>query len=318
LVSYEQIESVWPVHGNVLVVDGDAYFVAGRSGCLDGGLHVYRLKLNTGEVLAQTCIYRRDPETGRQLPSMASGMSVAGGLPDVLAAVGENIYMRNVRFNRELEEQSPSVVHMYSPAGYLDDAWWHRTYWILGTVMQCGYGGWSQVGNRVPSGRLLAMNDEDIYGWGRTSYSSSGSHIGLNTTLHLFGASQQPETVKPAPQPIKKPAAQDGKKNKRRGRSGPQTKVRYHWTRPAELFARAMVLADTTLFVAGPRLDSQQLAESFAGEEGVVLRAVSTADGSILSELELESIPVFDGLAAAGGKLFLSTTNGKLTCLSGK
>jgi hypothetical protein len=50
----------------------------------------------------------------------------------------------------------------------------------------------------------------------------------------------------------------------------------------------------------------------------VLLRAVSTADGSTLSELELEAIPVFDGLAAAGGKLFLSTRDGKLTCLNGK
>jgi outer membrane protein assembly factor BamB len=316
LVAYDQVESVWPVNGNVLVVEGDAYFVAGRSGCLDGGLYVYRLKLTTGEVLAQTCVYRRDPDTGAQLPSMSGSMTVAGGLPDVLATDGENIYMRNVRFDRELEEQSPSVAHMYSPAGFLDDAWWHRTYWILGTSMQCGYGGWSQVGNRVPSGRLLVMDKANIYGWGRTSYSSSGSHIGLNTSLHLFAANRRPATVTPAPQPVKKPDA--GNKKKRRGPAGPQTKVQYHWTRPAELFARAMVLADKTLFVAGPLVDSQHLAESFAGEKGVVLRAVSTVDGSTVGELDLGAIPVFDGLAAAEGSLYLATKDGKVACLKGK
>jgi hypothetical protein len=79
-----------------------------------------------------------------------------------------------------------------------------------------------------------------------------------------------------------------------------------------------MVLSDKTLFVAGPRLDSEQLAESFNGDKGVVLQAVSTSDGRTLSELELNSIPVFDGLAAAGGQLFLATKDGKLTCLSGK
>jgi outer membrane protein assembly factor BamB len=48
LTSFEQVESVWPVHGSVLIADGVAYFVAGRSIFLDGGLHLWRLNPKTG------------------------------------------------------------------------------------------------------------------------------------------------------------------------------------------------------------------------------------------------------------------------------
>ena len=37
-------------------------------------------------------------------------------------------------------------------------------------------------------------------------------------------------------------------------------------------------------------------------------------DGTKLSELKLDAPPVFDGMAAAGGKLYLSCLDGKLRC----
>ena len=43
IVSYEQLESAWPVNGAVLVQDGSVYGVAGRSMFLDGGLHLFKL-----------------------------------------------------------------------------------------------------------------------------------------------------------------------------------------------------------------------------------------------------------------------------------
>ncbi|UCG16910.1 MAG: PQQ-binding-like beta-propeller repeat protein, partial [Phycisphaerales bacterium] len=54
LTSYEQIESVWPVHGSVLVQDGILYCVAGRSMFLDGGLRLLRLNPATGRNLSET------------------------------------------------------------------------------------------------------------------------------------------------------------------------------------------------------------------------------------------------------------------------
>ncbi len=48
--AYDQFESSWPVKSGVLVFQERAYFVAGRCGTLDGGLYLYGVDLNTGEV----------------------------------------------------------------------------------------------------------------------------------------------------------------------------------------------------------------------------------------------------------------------------
>jgi len=97
-----------------------------------------------------------------------------------------------------------------------------------------------------------------------------------------------------------------------------------------------MALAGTTLFIAGPPdlLDEEtafdafaegktqaRLAEqaaSLAGKKGAMLVAVSAADGKTLAQLKLAASPAWDGMAAAGGKLYLSTTDGKILCLGGK
>ena len=41
IMAFGQVESAWPVHGSVLVVDGQLYFVAGRTSYLDGGMTLY-------------------------------------------------------------------------------------------------------------------------------------------------------------------------------------------------------------------------------------------------------------------------------------
>ena len=49
LYAFDGIESAWPVHGSVLVQDGMAQFVAGRSSLLDGGMYAFALNIATGE-----------------------------------------------------------------------------------------------------------------------------------------------------------------------------------------------------------------------------------------------------------------------------
>jgi outer membrane protein assembly factor BamB len=74
------------------------------------------------------------------------------------------------------------------------------------------------------------------------------------------------------------------------------------WEKAVPIQVRAMVLAGGTLFVAGPSL----------------LLAISTADGAELGRCALDAEPVFDGMAAAGGRLFVSTTKGALLCCGAK
>jgi hypothetical protein len=56
--------------------------------------------------------------------------------------------------------------------------------------------------------------------------------------------------------------------------------------------------------------DDAEARASFAGQEGVLLRVVSTTEGRPISETQLSAMPVFDGLSAAGGSLYISLKNG--------
>ncbi|MFO7905152.1 MAG: PQQ-binding-like beta-propeller repeat protein, partial [Pirellulaceae bacterium] len=49
--AFGQLESAWPVSGNILLMDGIAYFAAGRSSFLDGGVFLYGLNPRTGAVI---------------------------------------------------------------------------------------------------------------------------------------------------------------------------------------------------------------------------------------------------------------------------
>ena len=58
--------------------------------------------------------------------------------------------------------------------------------------------------------------------------------------------------------------------------------------------------------------------EVLEGKKGAALVAVSAADGTTLAEYDLDAPPVFDGMAAAGGKLYLALINGTVICMRGK
>ena len=57
------------------------------------------------------------------------------------------------------------------------------------------------------------------------------------------------------------------------------------------------------------------LAEALEARRGGRLLAVSVTDGKTLADYELASPPVFDGLAAARGRLYLSTKIGEVVCM---
>ena len=89
------------------------------------------------------------------------------------------------------------------------------------------------------------------------------------------------------------------------------------WSAKVPIRVRAMALAGDILFAAGPP-DVAPLKDywaAFDGRLGAELWAVSAKDGAKLAELKLKSVPVFDGLAAANGRLYLSTTTGTVVCL---
>ncbi|MHC4643062.1 MAG: LamG domain-containing protein, partial [Planctomycetota bacterium] len=551
LMSFEQLESVWPVHGSVLIQDGVLYCVAGRSMFLDGGLRLLRLDAKTGRLLSETVLDERDAAMGKDLQAYVSWLNMPVALPDILSSDGRLVYMRSECFNPDgtrvaLEEfprgedadrgappatQQPERAHLFCPTGFLDDSWWHRTYWMYGSRFVSGWCGYFLAGKSAPAGRILAFDDSKVYGFGRKpqyyrwttpiehhlfaadkhaadsqAWFGSGKSqisVGKSTSLnpvgkeltveawikteksggiilarggsaqgyalylenrrpqfavridgklssvaakakvgeqwvHLAGVltaekelriyvngksagsakapgfiTQDPleameigadvgSTVGDYTSPFAfkglidevkvyhralseseitghalthgqmttvkeglvlrysfdKNDAADVSGNKNDGKvegataakgkfgkamkfvggggSVPGFLVKHNWTKDMSMFARAMVLADKVLFIAGPpdmldepqafrqisepqvRRDLAEQVAAFNGWKGAVLTAISVADGTELAKYDLDSPPVFDGMAAASGRLYLATLNGRVVCMEGR
>ena len=79
---------------------------------------------------------------------------------------------------------------------------------------------------------------------------------------------------------------------------------------------KAKALANDVLFVAGTPVvfPSDDLAKAYEGRMGGILWAASAATGAKMAEYRLDAAPAWDGMAVANGRLYLSTTNGKVLC----
>jgi outer membrane protein assembly factor BamB len=77
--------------------------------------------------------------------------------------------------------------------------------------------------------------------------------------------------------------------------------------------------AEKVLFVGGAveQLDKDDPLAVYDGRVPGRLYVVAAGNGEKIGECALPSVPVWDGLAAAGGRLFVAQTDGKLTCLKG-
>jgi hypothetical protein len=181
------------------------------------------------------------------------------------------------------------------------------------------------------------VDDTTVYGFGRRP-----DYYRWRTPLeyHLFATPKQPKIVRDAPAAkARRTAAKKTQAAKSKAKAsrptGPRTQhPEYLWSRPVPIFVRALVLADDTLFIAGPPdvVDEEEafrsptapavvarLAEQDAalqGTAGAVLQAVDTEDGSTLAEYPLDSLPAFDGLIAAEQRLYLVTADGQVLCFS--
>jgi len=340
LVAFEQVESVWPVPGNVLVIDGVVRCVAGRSMFLDGGLRLLQLDAKTGRELSEATLDHRDPRTGGHLQEHIVGHNMPVGLPDILSCDGKWMYMRSQQF--DMEGNRPHVAatgispasktgefHLFSPTGFVDGSWWHRSYWVYGKGFEEGAGGWPKAGRVMPAGHLLVFDDDLVYGYGRQP-----AYYKWTTPVkyQLFAMGKVPELAKP-----RAPKAGAAKRPQRKKRPGlPKVRLDYRWAREIPLQVRAIALAGRTLFVAGPPIvaDEEAVFDTFrdpttraklaeqdaalAGRSGALLWAVAAADGTRLAEYRLDAPPAWDGMAAARGRLYLSTTDGKVLCMAGE
>ena len=218
-------------------------------------------------------------------------------LPDLLSFQDDAIWMRGLGVDRNLNPVADEP-HLFAPRGFLDDTWWHRTYWIYGEAVGGGYTHWPDIGNVAPAGRLLVFDDSgSIYGYGRLSYRMGDGHVGPQAAkdYRLFS-----EIL-----PSRKQEEKDGDDE-----YSPQHR-QIQWTTQLPFEVRAMVLVSNALLVAGGTSLPEEIEQNMSG----TFRIVSREDGTKRYECKIPGMPILDGMAFTDSGLFISTIDGAVTCL---
>lgn len=327
----ERLEATHPVHGNVLVMNDRLYTVAGRSMFTDGGIRFLILDALTGRKIKEHLMDDKVPGTDEPLQMRHEILNMPQALSDLLSSNGKKIFMRyqpfdlegnrldlmfdGKRYGYEPDTYGPDVAaihsklggadqkgedaHLFSGTGFLDDSWWHRTYWIYGNYHASGHSGYTQAGAQgTPAGRMITFDKDRIYTWGRLRWYFKWSE---EYVYHLHAKDYD---------------YQD------------------QWSVMLPILVRAMVASDDRLFVLGPpelmrqdeikrRITEEEVQQLMAeqekalnGHSGSILLAVDKQTGKFLSGHRLPAAPLLDGMAGAYGNLYLSTTDGQLCCLS--
>lgn len=302
IVSRGKVESVWPVNGSVLLLENTVYFASGRTSYLDGGIQLYGLDLHTGRKMLDITLSTRGADGSELLDEE----SVDGFLNDVLSSDGDRLFMRHQVLDRAGKVLHQRIPHLHSPDGFFSSNTTTRLLWTYAPVYTSPHQGafYDRRLSRAlfPSGRILVEDDHTIYGFGENHYEKMNTEPGGQWAL--FSAAKENGVPLDLTAREYRKLAMSGKKS-----------VRFHWWNRIPIQAWAMVKTKNTLFVAGPPGRGVISPAALDGTASGRLLAVSPADGRILSEISLPSRPVWDGMAAAGGSLYLSLADDRVLCL---
>ena len=276
-----QLESAWPAHGSLIADAKAVYACVGRQTQLDGGLQFYALKTATGEALWSSRLAHLDRfET----------------TSDLMLGDGEQLFLGN----DQVEGGRYQYVRLDPGTGQVESLQWNskdkRTPHdssdmllssMMGYFAQKAYG---ESGKGGPMYRRHFYYHQTIQGdllstdgaraWGFIDFPK-------NTGWGFYG---------------------DGKCPFPSGSwvfSLGGTTTWGQLIQPESVWMKALVRAGGKLFMA-----SQPDEKVDAGK----ITVFDAINGNILGEFPLFGAPCFDGLSAAGGRLYLSCENRTLVC----
>lgn len=332
----DQLESVWPVHGSVLIQDDIVYFSAGRSSYLDGGMLLYGLDPETGEILHTSRLQSEPPDYSKSLqarqtgnyskesidttitpdnqnavdwktltdPDKSDAFSMSGAISDVLVGDGSSIYMKHLRYDKNLEKQPDKGTHLFSTSRLLDDSEVHRTHWVLGigefSRLEVAYpwiansrGGRGGTHLAAPYGLMLSFTTDSVWGiWRR--YRENG--------YLLWANKKQPRSK-----------TTEHTHDFRETAGNPTDHL---WSEVVDLHPRSLIKSRNYLFIGGTPgfAQTKDPYMAFTGREGGILRIIDASNGQQRAGYKLDSPPVWDGMAAADNRLFISMEDGTIQC----
>ncbi len=284
IVAYGQIESPWPVPGSVLVVDDIAYFAAGRQSLADGGVLLFSVEVATGKI---NWTQRLDtiPQKGFY---NSSGLEFDNF--DLLHREGNGVAMSRWVFDRE--DGSMNV-----------DPW--RAYAKLNTgggESMVPQGSWSYAPRHQTRTSTHEAKRSPVAFRGQTLVGSTQNKKGIYLTEFNKTTIDEFETKWLTGWAAGR-ASREGGTAWRSQRLAEKSKwqVTLFDKENDKREVAAMILAADKIFIA----DS---------EGGIQVR--STTDGEQIWQSSLPTV-MWDGLAIANGRLFVSTQDGQLICLGG-
>jgi len=333
--NFEQLESVWPVFGSVLVLDKSVFLTAGRSVFLDEGITFFRLDLETGKPISTRQWNSKAPDgtdyhklvstlqKDAKLSLRSLGLTMPAANNDLLSARGANLFMasqmltmdgKRVMAKAGARNEGNERSHVFSPTGLLDDTWWHRSYQAYGNAVEGGYA-WYVSLHKVINGKILCADKDAVYGFGRKARFRRWT---VPLECELFSEPIKPKMSKPTGPAAKRPR---------------RLPVKANWSLDVPVWVRTMFVTDNTLVVCGPRdlydeekavtrgsslhttdplLALQQ--EHAEGKHGSILKVFDKKTGKEISSIEIDDMSAWEGMITARGNIFMTTVNGRILC----
>ena len=318
----DQLESLWPVFGSVLIHKGLVYFAAGRNSYLDDGMFLYALDPKTGKVVYQKQMNSPSPrifskaeetklakthkeKTIKQnridyktfaAADKSDSFSMQGGsLNDILSSDGEHVFLRFFTFNAEWEQQDGKASHLFSTSSFIDDNENHRSHWVL------GQGNFS----RLPV----------AYPWlvGKPGAELKNQIVGLMMSLakgQVWSVQRSKNGYLLFSQEYKKEEALKGGAN-----DTVMPTSKRAWQVNVKIRPRAIVKSGKRVFLLGMPLKTKGPDTRTSEQTAGMMQFFSADTGAPAGSIILESPPVWDGVAVAAGKMYISTENGSVVCL---
>jgi outer membrane protein assembly factor BamB len=308
------LESAWPINGSVLIHKDLAYFSAGRSSFMDGGVALFALNPQTGAVVHQTVMSGPYDDADKLFPSVAGAFRDKGCKADVLSADNGLIYMRQQAFEDDLtmiEMNKLKVSHLVASPGFLDDSPQHRTYWTVDLDLR--YGGPMAITGKGPVGDTIAFDGTIFYevrGYipGR-NMKGRGRDFDIRDTFAIYSG--------------RKAAPDEQGAWKGKARVIPETgSWMERWETPVPFAGHAIAAGNNVVVAAGvPLLKSYSLKEandSLEGKKGGMLALLSSESGAVLKQILLPAPPTWDGIALGQKQFVITMKDGSVACFGGK
>lgn len=312
IVAYGQVESAWPVAGTVMVMDDVAYFAAGRQPLADGGIFIFAIDPVSGK---RHWVHRLDdmPQSS-DTPSTDpfKGFYENSGLEfdpiDILHAEGDGLAMSRWILGRDGKTISVDKWNAFSHLEVGEDSkggvWIPRGSWTYSARHQHRFRG------EAPRRPLVAFRADHIVS-------------SLNGSTDLFARDFDLDKGEKFDSKWIT-GWQAGKEARNNGKPYRTYRIAKNsewtidpFTSPEDKIKQAKQPAGTQAYNDIYALALSGDGRFFAIHEDGRLKVISMADGRVLEETKVPP-PVWDGLAIAGGKLYLTTKGGELVCLGAK